>query len=146
MAEFVKALEEGDYVKGRTTTFFVSLVPSEDTTPVKSGGFGTQRTEGRSHLEMVITGGDPVIPEDSELSLDPKIIKKAMTERKSHLDEIVEAGYQGNSNSGSSMSSSRSGFGGDSASKNSSNGSFKSSSKDEKFEEMSDDDDDDFPF
>ena len=62
-----------------------------------------------------MTGADPVISDESDKHLNPKLIKAAMTERKSRLDEIKEAGYQGgsssNSSSSSSNSSSRNGIG-----------------------------------
>ena len=113
--ELVRPLQENDYEGGRTAKFFITLMPNEAPAPVKSGGIGTQRTSGANYLEWIMTGADPVISEESDKHLDPKLIKAAMTERKSRLDEIKEAGYQGgnssNSSSSSSSSSSRNGIG-----------------------------------
>lgn len=113
--ELVHPLEENDYEGGRTAKFFVTLMPNEAPAPVKSGGIGTQRTSGANYLEWIMTGADPVISDESDKHLNPKLIKAAMTERKSRLDEIKEAGYQGgsssNSSSSSSNSSSRNGIG-----------------------------------
>jgi len=113
--ELVRPLHENDYEGGRTAKFFITLMPNEAPAPVKSGGIGTQRTSGANYLEWVMTGADPVISDESDKHLDPKLIKAAMTERKSRLDEIKEAGYQGgnstNSSSSSSNSSSRNGIG-----------------------------------
>ena len=131
--ELVEPLEENGYEKGCTATFFINLIPTQKEAPVKKGGIGTQRTtEGKNYLEMVLVGADPVIDSDDEKALDAKLIKNAMTERKTRLDEIKEKGYQGSSDgsSSSSTSESRTGFGGK-----------KSSNKVEAV-----DDDDEFPF
>ena len=131
--ELVEPLEENGYEKGCTATFFINLIPTQKEVPVKKGGIGTQRTtEGRNYLEMVLVGADPVIDPDDEKALDAKLIKNAMTVRKSYLDEIKEKGYQGSSGSSSSSSASesRTGIGGK-----------KSSNKVEAV-----DDDDEFPF
>ena len=110
--ELVRPLRDNDYERGRTAKFFITLMPNEAPAPAKSGGIGTQRTTGANYLEWVMTGADPVISAESDKALDSKLIKDAMTERKSHLDEIKEAGYQGGSSSNnSSSSSSRSGVG-----------------------------------
>lgn len=114
--ELVRPLRDNDYERGRTAKFFITLMPNEAPAPVKTGGIGTQRTSGANYLEWIMTGADPVISAESEKSLDAKLIKDAMTERKSRLDEIKEAGYQGgssssNSASSSSTSSSRNGIG-----------------------------------
>ena len=129
--ELVEPLEENGYEKGCTATFFVNLIPTQKEAPVKKGGIGAQRTtEGRNYLEMVLVGADPVIDPDDEKALDTKLIKNAMTERKSNLDKIKEKGYLGSSDSSSSTSESRTGIGGK-----------KSSNKVEAV-----DDDDEFPF
>lgn len=110
--ELVRPLRDNDYERGRTAKFFITLMPNEAPAAVKSGGIGTQRTSGANYLEWVMTGADPVISAESDKALDSKLIKDAMSERKSHLDEIKEAGYQGGSSSSSSTnSSSRNGIG-----------------------------------
>ena len=113
--ELVRPLRDNDYDRGRTAKFFITLMPNEAPAPVKTGGIGTQRTSGANYLEWVMTGADPVISVDSDKALDSKLIKDAMTERKSHLDEIKDAGYQGGSSStkssSSSVSSPRNGIG-----------------------------------
>ena len=119
--ELVRPLRDNDYDDGRTAKFFITLMPNESPAPAKSGGIGTQRTSGTNYLEWVMTGADPVISIDSDKSLDVKLIKAAMTERKSRLDEIKAAGYQGGSSSnGSSSASSRNGIGTSSSMANSS--------------------------
>ena len=111
--ELVRPLSDNDYEPGRTAKFFITLMPNSSPAPAKSGGIGTQRTSGTNYLEWVMTGADPVIGEESDKALNPKLVKDAMAERKSHLDEIKEAGYQGgsSSSSNSSSSSSRNGIG-----------------------------------
>lgn len=111
--DLVRPLRDNEYEDGRTAKLFLTLMPNEAPAPVKSGGIGTQRTSGASYLELVLTGADPVVDEDSEDALSPKLIKAAMSERKSHLDEIKEAGYQGGNSSDnkSSTSTSRNGIG-----------------------------------
>lgn len=99
--DLVDALEENDYNRGKTATFYVNLVPNEAPAKAKTGGIGVQRVEGRSYLEWIITGADPVIDEDSERALDAKVVKTAMAERKAHLDEVNQAGYRGNKTSSS---------------------------------------------
>lgn len=104
--ELVRPLRDNDYDPGRTAKFFITLMPNAIPAPAKSGGIGTQRTSGANYLEWVMTGADPVISVDSDKALDSKLIKNAMSERKSHLDEVKDAGYQGGSSSGSSSSNS----------------------------------------
>ena len=131
--ELVEPLEENGYEKGCTATFFINLIPTQKEATVKKGGIGAQRTtEGKNYLEMVLVGADPVIDSDDEKALDGKLIKNAMTERKTRLDEIKEKGYQGSSDGSSSSSASESRTG---------VGSKKSSNKVEAV-----DDDDEFPF
>ena len=87
--ELVEPLEENGYEKGCTATFFINLIPTQKEAPVKKGGIGAQRTtEGKNYLEMVLVGADPEIDSDDEKALDSKLIKNAMTERKTRLDEI----------------------------------------------------------
>lgn len=94
--DLVEALEDNDYEKGCTATFFINLIPNQKEVVVKKGGIGAQRTtEGRSYLENILVGADPVVDPESENALDAKVIKNAMNERKTRLDEIKDKGYQG---------------------------------------------------
>lgn len=97
--DLVDPLNENGYEKGATATFFINLIPHVSKTPAKSGGIGSQRTDGKSYLEWVMTGADPVIDSSSEDALDVKVIKAAMTERQSRLKEIEEKGYLGGKSS-----------------------------------------------
>lgn len=112
-ADLVEPLEDNDYEKGCTATFFINLIPTQKEVVVKKGGIGAQRTtEGRNYLEMVLVGADPVVDPESENALSAKLIKNAMNERKNRLDEIKDAGYQsGSTSDSSSTTSSRSGIG-----------------------------------
>lgn len=106
-ADLVEALEDNDYEKGCTATFFINLIPTQKEVVAKKGGIGAQRTtEGRNYLEMILVGADPVVDPESEDALSAKLIKNAMNERKNRLDEIKDAGYQGSSSSDSSSSTS----------------------------------------
>lgn len=102
--DLVRPLRDEGYERGSTTTFYVTLTPNAAPAPAKKGGIGVQRstTTGNSYLEWVMTGASEVIPSDDEKALSSKLIKDAMTERKTRLDEIKEAGYQGGSTSSSS--------------------------------------------
>lgn len=98
--ELVSAVEENEYEVGRTATFFVDLMPNKKEARVQVGGIGKQRiTEGRAYLEMVMTGANLPIDEDSDKAIPAKLIKAAMNERKIHLKEIEDAGFQGSSES-----------------------------------------------
>ena len=113
--EFVEPLDDNGYERGVTAKFFLSLIPNKSAAKTKTGGIGTQRVEGgKPYLELTLTGADPVIDSESEDALDPKLIKAAMVERQSRLDEINEAGYQGGSSKSESTVSgaARNGIGG----------------------------------
>jgi len=103
--ELVDPIADNGYEKGSTAKFFLSLIPNQKVTSNKSGGIGTQRVEGgKPYLEWVLTGAEPVIDSESEQALDAKLVKAAMVERQSHLNEIQEAGYLGNKNDNASNS------------------------------------------
>lgn len=136
-ADLVEPIEDNGYERGATATFFIDLIPNKGEEKVKRGGIGEQRvTDGKSFLEMVLVGADPVINSDSEKSLDKKLIKEAMEERKNHLAEVKEKGYLGGTSNTSS--SSRNGVG----------SSAKTSVNKNKgdFETVDSVDDDEFPF
>lgn len=114
--DLVDALEDNGYEAGRTAKMFLTwMVNSNEEPKPKKKGFGQQRvTEGRSFVELVLTGGDTAYDEDDEkLSISNGMAKAMLTERSNRLKEIEEAGYQGASSGSSSgsSSSSRSGFG-----------------------------------
>nr|DAD55680.1 MAG TPA: hypothetical protein [Bacteriophage sp.] len=111
--DFVDALEDNGYVKGATAKMYVSWKPNEkgEAKP-KTKGFGQQRvTEGKSYLEMVLTGGDIAYDEDEQedMIITPQMCKAMLNERASRLKELEEAGYQGSK--GGSSSSAPTGFG-----------------------------------
>lgn len=111
--DFVDALEDNGYVKGATAKMYVSWKPNEksEANP-KTKGFGQQRvTEGKSYLEMVLTGGDIAYDEDEQedMIITPQMCKAMLNERASRLKELEEAGYQGSK--GSNGSSAPTGFG-----------------------------------
>lgn len=111
--DFVDALEDNGYVKGATAKMYVSWKPNEkNEAKPKTKGFGQQRvTEGKSYLEMVLTGGDIAYDEDEQedMIITPQMCKAMLNERASRLKELEEAGYQGSK--GSSGSSAPTGFG-----------------------------------
>lgn len=134
--DLVDPLEDAGYGKGTTAKFFITLTPNSRPKPVKKGGIGVQReTQGLSYLEWIMTGAEEPIPEDNENYLDPKLIKKAMEVRKQHLEEVEEAGYQGNQTptGGTTTTANRNSVGGKSTAKT-----------DDNFTEV--EADEDFPF
>ena len=120
--DLVDALEDNGYEQGRTAKMFLTwMINSNEEPKPKKKGFGQQRvTEGRSYVELVLTGGDTAYDEDDEkLSISNGMAKAMLNERSNRLKELEEAGYQGASSDGSSgsSSSSRSGFGNKGSSK-----------------------------
>jgi len=89
------------YEVGQSAIFYVDFVPNKgDPKPKKTGGLGVQReTEGKSYLEMVVTGASPAIEEDDPNGISKEAVKIALSERKAKLAELVEKGYQGTSSS-----------------------------------------------
>lgn len=111
--DFVDALEDNGYVKGATAKMYVSWKPNEkgEVKP-KTKGFGQQRvTEGKSYVEMVLTGGDIAYDEDEQedMIITTQMCKAMLNERASRLKELEEVGYQGSK--GSNSSSAPTGFG-----------------------------------
>jgi hypothetical protein len=102
--ELKSAFEEG-YQVGQTATFFVDFVVNKaESKPKKSGGLGVQReTEGKSYVEMILTGAETPLDEDEDGAISKEAIKIALSERKAKLDELKEKGYQGSK--GKSISS-----------------------------------------
>lgn len=89
---------EEAYEVGQTAKLFVDFIPNKSgEQKVKKGGLGKQRvTQGRSYVEMIVTGADPAYDEDDELGIDAEAIRIVLAERKSALNELKEKGYQGN--------------------------------------------------
>jgi hypothetical protein len=113
-ADIREAFEEG-YQVGQTAKLFVDFVVNKaDEKPVKTGGIGKQRvTQGKSYVEMVLTGADPAFDEDDEeMGISSEAIRIALSERKAMLDDLKAKGYQdGKSGSNSGNSSNRKGLG-----------------------------------
>jgi len=103
-----KELKEGfeeAYQTGQTAKFFIDYVVNKaPEKPKKTGGLGQQRTtDGKSYVEMILTGADPALDEDDEGAISKEAIRIALAERKSKLAELKETGYQGSK--GKSISS-----------------------------------------
>lgn len=105
-----KELREGfedAYEVGQTAKVYVDFTLNKaESKPKKTGGLGVQReTEGKSYVEMILTGADPAIDEDDAGALSKEAIRIALSERKAKLEELKEKGYQGGNKSGKSISS-----------------------------------------
>lgn len=111
---FVGPMEENGFERGRTSTFYISLIPNTKAGAQKKGAIGEVRTADVTYLEKVITGAEPVIDPDSEKSLSPALMKNAMAERQAKLDTIKAEGYKGNKTATTSTVSgaARTGIGG----------------------------------
>lgn len=85
------------YEVGQSAILYVDFIPNKaEAKPKKTGGLGVQReTDGKSYLEMVVTGASPAIDEDDPNGISQEAIKIALAERKASLNELVEKGYQG---------------------------------------------------
>lgn len=104
-----KELKEGfedAYEVGQTAKVYVDFILNKaEPKPKKTGGLGVQReTEGKSYVEMILTGADPAIDEDDEGALSKEAIRIALAERKAKLEELKEKGYQSGNKSGKSIS------------------------------------------
>lgn len=93
----IKEAFQESYEVGQTAKLYIDYVVNKaPEKPKKSGGIGTQRTtDGKSYIEMVVTGADPALDEDDEGSITKQAVKIALTERKGMLAELKEKGYQG---------------------------------------------------
>ena len=100
--ELKEAFEEG-YEVGQTAKVFVDFTLHKgEEKPKKSGGIGVQRTtDAKSYVEMILTGADPAVDEDEEEAFSKEAVKIGLAERKTFLDELKEAGYQGEKNKAS---------------------------------------------
>ena len=131
-------MEDNGFEQGRTATFYITLTPTQNSAP-KKAGIGQQRvTEGRAYLEPLMTGADMPVDEDSPEALPTALMKAGMNERKAHLKEIEDAGYQGGSSNNSSSAST--------TSSNRCGNAFSSTAKKEKEAIEAVDDDGEFPF
>lgn len=105
-SELKEAFEDG-YEVGQTAKLFVTFeLHKGEEKPKKSGGIGVQRTtDGKSYVEMILTGADPAIDEDEEGAYSKEAVRIGLAERKSNLKKLEEAGYQGSKSGGKSISS-----------------------------------------
>lgn len=89
---------EKAYTLGQTAKLFLDYVPNISEAPkVVGGGIGKKReTEGKSYLELVLTGAEDAIDEDDKTGLSKSAIKILMTERNTVVAEIKAKGYLGN--------------------------------------------------
>lgn len=103
-AELKEGFEDA-YEVGQTAKVYIDFALNKaEPKPKKKGGLGVQReTEGRSYVEMVLTGADPAIEEDEEGALSKEAIRIALAERKAMLKELEEKGYQGGNKSGKAI-------------------------------------------
>ena len=96
--DFADQLEENDYVRGNTATFFIDFIATEETAPQPKGGLGKQRntTNGNRTLEPIMTGcNEALIAGENDKAIDPKTAKLAMGVRNEILTEKKNEGYKG---------------------------------------------------
>lgn len=105
-AELKEAFEDG-YEVGQTAKVFITYeLHKGEEKPKKTGGIGVQRTtDGKSYVEMILTGADPAIDEDEEGAFSKEAVRICLAERKAALEKLKEAGYQGST--GKSISSAK---------------------------------------
>ena len=105
-AELKEAFEDG-YEVGQTAKVFITYeLHKGEEKPKKTGGIGVQRTtDGKSYVEMILTGADPAIDEDEEGAFSKEAVRIGLAERKATLEKLKEAGYQGSA--GKSISSAK---------------------------------------
>ena len=105
-AELREAFEDG-YEVGQTAKVFITFeLHKGEEKPKKTGGIGVQRTtDGKSYVEMILTGADPAIDEDENDAYSKEAVRIGLAERKAALDTLKEKGYQGNKGNGKSISS-----------------------------------------
>lgn len=105
-AELKEAFEDG-YEVGQTAKVFITYeLHKGEEKPKKTGGIGVQRTtDGKSYVEMILTGADPAIDEDEEGAFSKEAVRICLAERKAMLEKLKEAGYQGST--GKSISSAK---------------------------------------
>ena len=99
-AELREAFEDG-YEVGQTAKVFITYeLHKGEEKPKRTGGIGVQRTtDGKSYAEMILTGADPAIDEDEEGAFSKEAVRIGLAERKTKLEELKEAGYQGGKDS-----------------------------------------------
>lgn len=97
---------EDNYEVGQTAKVFIDFVLHKgEEKPKKMGGIGTQRTtDGKSYVEMILTGADPAMDEDDKDAYSKEAVRIGLAERKATLEKLKEEGYQGSK--GKSISSS----------------------------------------
>lgn len=102
--ELREAFEDG-YEVGQTAKVFVDFTLHKgEEKPKKSGGIGVQRTtDGKSYVEMILTGADPALDEDEEDAFSKEAVRIGLAERKVELDKLKEEGYKGNNGSGKAI-------------------------------------------
>lgn len=105
-AELREAFEDG-YEVGQTAKVFITFeLHKGEEKPKKSGGIGIQRTtDGKSYVEMILTGADPAIDEDEEDAYSKEAVRIGLAERKASLEKLKEKGYQGSKDGEKSISS-----------------------------------------
>lgn len=96
--EDLKEVFEDNYEVGQTAKVFITFkLHKGEEKPKKSGGIGVQRTtDGKSYVEMILTGADPAIDEDEKDAYSKEAVRIGLAERKAKLADIKEKGYQGN--------------------------------------------------
>lgn len=97
---------ESGYEVGQTANLYIDLIPNKaESKPKKTGGLGKQReTDGKSYIEMIVTGADPTIEEDDDNAVSKESIRIALSERKAMLAGLVEKGYQGGKSTSKNIS------------------------------------------
>lgn len=92
---------ESEYEVGQTAKLFLDFIPKQaeaKSSPNKKGLGKHRSTDGKNYVELVLVGADPAIDEDDESGkgISSKAIRIGLSERKAKLQEIKDAGYQGN--------------------------------------------------
>ena len=105
--EYAEGLQSA-YDETQTATFFLEFMLKKSEKVVQTGGLGAQRTtDGKSYLEMVLTGANGAIDEDEIGAISTEAIGIALKTRQEHVAEVKEAGYQGKGGTTSSNTNTR---------------------------------------
>lgn len=101
--EALKEAFEDGYEVGQTAKVFVTYeLHKGEEKPKRAGGIGVQRTtDGKSYVEMILTGADPAIDEDEDGAFSKEAVRIGLSERKAMLEDLKEKGYQGGKSSSS---------------------------------------------
>lgn len=109
-AEFV----ESEYEKGQTVQLYGEIINRVEVTKTeREVAFGKPKVsiKEKRTREFLITGGEEAYDEDNINSYDPELIKKALIERETYLEELVEKKKTNGNKPKPKPETKRSGFG-----------------------------------